>query len=426
VRERWEPVSLLFATGRIRLMFTERAADPPLGGADDPRLLPVGKSLRVQMDHLGLGERFAAEAARYGSLGSVFDRLRPWVAAAIIEQGPARVFPENAHILDDVLRRNAEGLGVPVRPLETLKSLADQQDKVLGRDDQLALLAAALCNTETSARVLSELTSDYAANDPVDFYRVMSRLGGANPDLESRVMSGLVVARNEKFWQRLEPELAQGGVLVAVGNLHLLGEGGLARRLADAGYTLTAMEPERLRVSLDAVQVPALTGWVRDWLASEGGSSQGDFAGLRIEPRSIVTLRRLRCPGQRCRIDATYLAAEQRIILSTRIFTQLLAGGAAPRVAFEDGALVLTDKRAPRTDDVAVVYAESILVRELVRHLLSRAAMAGAAEPVDESAARCRENRILHRASLAQQAYLRHRGASVRAHVFALDPRCAR
>jgi len=52
--------------------------------------------------------------------------------------------------------------------------------------------------------------------------------------------------------------------------------------------------------------------------------------------------------------------------------------------------------------------------------------MAGAAEPVDASAARCRENRILHRASLAQQAYLRHRGASVRAHVFALDPRCAR
>lgn len=426
VREHWEPVSLLFATGRIRLMFTERAVDPPLGGADDPRLLPVGKSLRAQMDQLGLGERFAAEAARHGSLGSAFDRLRPWVAAALIEQGPARGFPENARILDDVLRRQAEVLGIPVRPLETLESLAAQQDQVLGPDDQRALLAAALCNTEASAHLVEQLTSAYAANDSAGFYHAMVRLGGADPALDSRVMSGLVGARNENFWRRLKPELAQGGVLVAVGNLHLLGEGGLARRLAEAGFTTSALDPERLRVMLDAAQVPSLTGWVRDWLASEGGPSQADFAGLRIEPRSVVTLRRLRCPGQRCRIDGTYVAAEQRIILETRIYAQLLAGGAAPRAALSDGALVLSDNRIPQTEGESVAYAESILVRELVRHVLHKTSMAGVAEPVDESATRCRENRILHRASLAQEAYLRHRGASVRAHVFALDPRCAR
>ncbi|MEJ2453484.1 MAG: TraB/GumN family protein [Candidatus Thiodiazotropha sp.] len=421
VRERWEPVSLLFATGRIRLMFTERAADPPLGGAGDPRLLPAGESLRAQMERLGLGERFAAEAARHGSLGSAFDRLRPWVAAALIEQGPARVFPENIRILDDLLRRYAEVLSVPVQPLESLKSLSAKQDEVLGAGDQRALLAAALCNTEVSTRLVDELTSDYAANDPAAFYHTMASLGGADPDLERRVMSGLVEARTDNFWQRLEPELAKGGVLVAVGNLHLLGKGGLAKRLAEAGFTTTALEPERLRVSLDPEQVPGLTGWVTNWLASDDGSSQADFTGVRIEPRSIVTLRRRLCPGQRCRTDGTYIAAEQRIILTTGIYAQLLVGGAAPRAEFRDGALVLSGRRAPHTEDEAVAYAESILVRELVRHVLHRA---GTAEPAEESSIHCRANRILHRASLAQDAYLRHRGSRVRAHVFALDARC--
>ncbi len=425
VRERWEPVSLLFTTGRIRLMFTERAVDSPLGGADDPRLLPVGESLRAQMDRLGLGERFATEAARHGSLGSAFDRLRPWVAAALIEQGPARAFPQNARILDDLLRRYAEVLGVPLQPLETLRSLSAQQDQVLGADDQLALLAAALCNTEASTHLVDELTSDYAANDPSDFYSAMVRLGSADPDLESRVMSGLVETRTENFWQRLEPELAKGGVLVAVGNLHLLGKGGLAKRLAEAGFTATALDPERMRVSLDPEQVPGLIGWVIDWLASDDGPSYADFTELRIEPRSIVTLRRQLCPGQRCRIDGTYIVAEQRIILTTGIYAQLLVGGAAPRPEFRDGTLVLSDRRAPHAEDDAVAYAESILVRELVRHVLHRQGTAEPA-PADESSTHCRENRILHRASLAQDAYLRHRGSRIRAHVFALDARCDR
>jgi len=424
VRVAWEPVSLLFATGRIRLMFTERAVDPPLGGADDPRLLSAGESLRTRMEPLGLGERFAAEAARYGSLGGAFDRLRPWVAAAIIEQGPARIFPENERILDEVLRRHAERLDVPVRALETLASLAAQHDRVLGADDQRALLAAALCNTEASAHLVKVLTAAYAHNDPAGFYRAMASLGGADPEREARVMSGLVAARNQQFWQRLMPELAQGGVLAAVGNLHLLGEGGLAERAAQAGYTTTALEPERLRVTLDAKQVPALTGWVRDWLAGEGEPSQTDFDDLGIESRSVVTLRRLRCPGQRCRIDGTYLAAEQRILLETNLYAQLLAGGAAPRVEFRDGTLVLSGDRAPRAGDDAVAYAESILVRELVRHALHRAALAGTPAPADESAARCRENLILHRASLAQEAYLKQRESGVRAHRFVLDPRC--
>lgn len=425
VRKRWEPAALLLGSGRIRLMFTERAGDPPLGGADDPRLLPAGGSLRELMDGLGLGDRLAAEAARHGSLAGVFDRLRPWVAAAVVEQGPARRFPENARILDEVMRRHAEALGVPVQPLETLKSLSDQQERVLEPKDQRALLAEALCNTEASAQQVEALTDAYAANDPTAFYRTMARYSGADAALEARVMTGLVAARSARFRARIEPELAKGGVMAVVGNLHVFGEGGLAPRLASAGYTLSALQPERLPVRMDARQTPALVGWARDWLAEHGEPATARLAGLRIEPMSVVGLRRLRCPGQRCRIDGTYLAGEQRIILEIGIYLQLLTGGAAPMLELHDGALAFSQTHAPTTDDNAAAYAESILVRELVRHMLHQTTIAGDKAP-NEPESGCRENRILHRASLAQAAYLRQRGASARAHVFSIDPRCAR
>ncbi len=423
VRERWEPAALLLGTGRIRLMFTERAVDPPLGGADDPRLLPAGESLRLRMERLGLGERFTDEAARHGSLAGAFDRLRPWVAAALVEQGPVRRFPENARILDEVLRHHAEALGVPVQPLETLASLAEQHDRVLEPQAQQALLAAALCNTEVSARQVGALTDAYAANDPAGFYRAMGRFSGVDSVLESRVMSGLVAARSGRFWAILEPELAKGGILAAVGNLHLFGEGGLAPRLAAAGYTLTALQPEGLRVPLETQRIPALVGWVGDWLAEEGGPPMADLGGLRIEPLSVAGLRRLRCPGQRCRIDGTYVAAEQRIILGIGIYLPLLTGGAAPEAGLHNGPLTLSQTHAPTADDNTAAYAESILVRELVRHTLHQVDLAGDETPAEPG---CRENRILHRASLAQAAYLRHRGSSAQAHVFSVDPRCTR
>ena len=426
VRERWEPVGLLFATGGVRLMVTERAEDPPVSGADDPRLLPPGASgLQTQMEGLGLGERFATEAAGHGIGAALFDRLRPWVAAALIEQGPARDHPESGRILDDVLRTEARALGVPLQPLETMDSLAAEQDRTLGPDDQRALLAAAVCNAAASARLVAEQTDAYVANDPRRFHEAMARLGGADPELEARVMAGLVEARNERFWQLLAPEFAKGGVLAAVGNLHVLGTGGLARRLADAGFKVTALDPDRLRVSLHAAQVPALVRWVAEWAGREEGVPDAGFAGVTIEPRSAVSLRRLRCPGQRCRIDGTYLPGEQRILLESGVYARLLAGGAAPQPVFRNGALALSDTRAPGVQDNATAYAESILVRELVRHALHGKTGAGNEASGHGVTASCRESGILHRASLAQAAYLRDRGAGVQAHIFPLDPRCA-
>lgn len=49
----------------------------------------------------------------------------------------------------------------------------------------------------------------------------------------------LIDDRNERFLERLRPEIDQGDVFIAVGAAHLPGENGMVALLSDAGYTVT-------------------------------------------------------------------------------------------------------------------------------------------------------------------------------------------
>jgi uncharacterized protein YbaP (TraB family) len=52
----------------------------------------------------------------------------------------------------------------------------------------------------------------------------------------------LIVDRNHRMADRMEPYLKQGGAFVAVGALHLPGEQGLLRLLEQRGYSVSAVE----------------------------------------------------------------------------------------------------------------------------------------------------------------------------------------
>jgi uncharacterized protein YbaP (TraB family) len=52
----------------------------------------------------------------------------------------------------------------------------------------------------------------------------------------------LIVDRNHRMADRMEPYLKQGGAFVAVGALHLPGEQGLLRLLEQQGYSVRAVE----------------------------------------------------------------------------------------------------------------------------------------------------------------------------------------
>ena len=54
-------------------------------------------------------------------------------------------------------------------------------------------------------------------------------------------MYRLLTRRNERMVQRMQPRLKEGNAFIAVGALHLPGEEGLLKKLADRGYTITTV-----------------------------------------------------------------------------------------------------------------------------------------------------------------------------------------
>jgi uncharacterized protein YbaP (TraB family) len=63
-----------------------------------------------------------------------------------------------------------------------------------------------------------------------------------DPALSGRIQQRLIADRNRHMAERLEPLLNQGRLFVAVGALHLPGEGGVLNLLAQRGYRITAIE----------------------------------------------------------------------------------------------------------------------------------------------------------------------------------------
>jgi hypothetical protein len=65
---------------------------------------------------------------------------------------------------------------------------------------------------------------------------------GVSPQAFKSAEQSLVFARNLGMRDKAVEALAEGGVLIAVGALHLPGKQGLVALFREAGYTLTPVE----------------------------------------------------------------------------------------------------------------------------------------------------------------------------------------
>lgn len=391
-RVRWEAVTLLLAAAKPRLYVTERRADEGIASVADPRRLPAGQRLDQQLAAApGLYARVQTAAAEAGLPAALLPTLKPWLVSALLSQAPAQRGREP--ILDELLYDSARTLGLEVRALERFQDIVDLHDHNLTLAEQTRLLWEAVCNRPLLARLIAEQTAAFAANDVQRFYAAGEQLASQDQVLSDKLDELFVRGRNRRFWAALAPELAQGGVFVAVGNLHVFGPEGLLEQLGtQPGVTLTALDPAAQATVPAATEWLPLTVWTTDWLQQQGYSTaEALFTGLSVQYRPLPLLRERLCPGRSCTVEATYRADEQAIYLPA---ATLLARYTAERA-----------------------YADSLIVRELVRHALYR--LSGAAQ-----GERCSDNRILFQAATAQQAYLRAQGSARSAHPFPLDPRC--
>jgi uncharacterized protein YbaP (TraB family) len=179
-------------------------------------------------------ERFkqiTAAGARYGSQPEALRQFKPWALYLLFSLPPAEVRDSNP-ALDFVLQESAEERGIQVFSLESIQEqLAIFDD--LDPDRQIALLDAALAENWRIDCWWQTLKDVYLARE-LGVYTLFTE---QMPAIEDDVYR--VDERNLRMVERMTDQLAEGGVFVAVGALHLPGERGILNLLAGRGYRIS-------------------------------------------------------------------------------------------------------------------------------------------------------------------------------------------
>jgi len=185
-----------------------------------------------------LFERTAAALQSRGIPEALADHMKPWAAATALTM-PA---PETGRVLDVVLFQRAQQSGKPIHGLETITEQLEVFEG-LPLDDQVALLRDAVEQFSGIDAMNAELLAAYKRQDLATMMAINeAAMATGDQRLAGEFQRRLIVDRNHRMADRMEPWLQQGGAFVAVGALHLPGEQGLIRLLEQQGYSVRAVE----------------------------------------------------------------------------------------------------------------------------------------------------------------------------------------
>ena len=397
----WSGLAPLLARMQPRVVVVERDLADSTGMAR--QLLPADSRLSALLSAVpGLFDATQALLKHYRLPADNAERLQPWFVGALLAQAPALPRHRSERILDQVLWDTARTLALPTKTLEDFSAIADYYEHQFSRDEQIRLLAEAVCNQALLTQAVQQQTAAYAANDVDTFYSLLHEFDGSDPALSTKLLDVFVRQRNAQFWHKLWPEIQQGGAFIAIGGLHLFGEDGLLPRLREQpGVTLRAIEPASLHFTLTVAERPEALKWVLNRTQDMGLTTmtKAQLASATMVHVPLSELRERLCPGRLCQIESSYSAVDQTLLFRDDIFARLLL------------------QPTPATRNIRA-YADSLLVRELMRHALSGSLQTA------QASAKCINNAILHLASLAQHDYLREHQVHAKSHLFPLDSRC--
>ncbi|WP_428262507.1 TraB/GumN family protein [Haliangium sp.] len=163
------------------------------------------------------------------------ERLQPWFAALLVSLGEAAMASPD-QVMDMQILARARAADKRVVFLED----AQEQLEILGQTGDLESLKEMLADLDKVHRLLDEVLDAYGRGD-------LDTLAEASLDPEEmkkrpEVFEKLFFARNRAWVESLDPLLAKGGVFVAVGAGHYVGDRGLVALLSAAGYELRRVE----------------------------------------------------------------------------------------------------------------------------------------------------------------------------------------
>ena len=194
-------------------------------------MLTDGRTLK---DIVGddLYQKTVAALADYAVPEMVTAQLKPWAAATTLIMPK----PVTGVVLDTAFYRDGVAAGKPVEGLETVAEQLQVFENVEERH-QVTLL-------RDTVEHLPEVRADYEALLAAWLDRDLDRLvaiGDASlqrtdDDFFKSFKRTLIVDRNHRMDERMQPYLKTGGAFIAVGALHLPGKEGLLNLLEKRGY----------------------------------------------------------------------------------------------------------------------------------------------------------------------------------------------
>lgn len=189
--------------------------------------------------HIGarLYSRSVKAMEAHGMPEMMVAQMKPWAVAVTLMTPP----PETGVVLDLMLYQQAMAQGKPVAGLETPMEQMSLFDS-FSESDQVAMLKDTLDNLDELPRLFAELKAAYLDRDLARLVEVSDdSMSDNNPQLVDAFNRKLIVERNHRMAERMQPLLKGGRQFVAVGALHLPGEDGLLQLLSERGYTVTAV-----------------------------------------------------------------------------------------------------------------------------------------------------------------------------------------
>jgi len=197
---------------------------------------PPGKTLQSVIG----SERFDALVAALSTYKVPLDfivRMKPWAAMMTLSTPP----PETGFFMDLSLSLRASGNGMKVIGLETLEQqLSFLEAMPLAM--QLSLLDQAIAESGRVKDAHDRMVAAYLDNNLQSLQALSDEeFQAIGVDEQKYFFAEGILARNLRMLETLLPYLETSSVFVAVGALHLPGDGGLLSLLRQNGYQLTPM-----------------------------------------------------------------------------------------------------------------------------------------------------------------------------------------
>ena len=186
----------------------------------------------------GLFDRATALLEKHGVAAHLADRLKPWAAYMTLAVPPADDgIPLDLYLLG-IAKQNQNNL-FGVETIDEQLEIFEQ----LKLSAQVSLLAEAVCNYAENQAQVESMVSLYGHQDLGGLVRMGERY---QTPVNTELLERLLFERNGVMAERIKPWLQQGNFFVAVGALHLPGETGLLRTLAEQGFQLRPIQAQQV------------------------------------------------------------------------------------------------------------------------------------------------------------------------------------